>query len=438
MDNVIWIFVEICNAVIETIMSFMFVSAFFKSRHKCSSSTLATVAIVVSVCKFMVSFLLSDNVFAIVLAALSSVLVAAVFCHKIQTLWIIPAAVFYVILGSCAELLSALLVTTPQSATFVELMSFSPYRFQAIIVTNFIVLFFIKVLQCIRVGKIGILDMKLWIPLCCLPLFSTLVILQVTFDSIDDSTPQDVLSIIGIVGLVFMNITVFYFVEVLIRRGEKDKLFAVLETQNAIQRERIVQLVENREHDQQMEHDFKHHIYGFLSLCENKQYDALANSMRDMLNINKNIPSIVDTGNLTFDAIVSEKRKVADQNNIVCRWNIQIPPNLALLSVDACAIFGNALDNAIEACLRTKVERFIEFTLGTNRKRLLCVIRNTLGATPQRDGKYLRTAKPDDNRHGIGLRSMTRSVTELGGEMAFEFDDEAFELRISLPLIPEM
>ena len=72
--------------------------------------------------------------------------------------------------------------------------------------------------------------------------------------------------------------------------------------------------------------------------------------------------------------------------------------------MDLCVIFGNALDNAIEACecLENQL-RVIDFTLVQQESALFCKIVNT--AVPKADIGFT-TRKTDTENHGFGLENI--------------------------------
>jgi sensor histidine kinase regulating citrate/malate metabolism len=130
---------------------------------------------------------------------------------------------------------------------------------------------------------------------------------------------------------------------------------------------------------------------------------------------------------------MSEKQATMDKYDIEFKLKIDIAPEIAELSAEVCALISNALDNAIEACLKSDSERVITAEINSNKTRFLCYIKNTIGETPAYDGQFLRTSK-NESGHGIGLRSMRYTCDRLGGKIKFKFDNEYFELWISLPI----
>ena len=59
--------------------------------------------------------------------------------------------------------------------------------------------------------------------------------------------------------------------------------------------------------------------------------------------------SLVDTGNVALDTILTAKKIFAESKGIVFDMKVQVPVALAVAPMDVAAILGNALDNAIEA-----------------------------------------------------------------------------------------
>ena len=68
-----------------------------------------------------------------------------------------------------------------------------------------------------------------------------------------------------------------------------------------------------------------------------------------------------NTGNKTLDIVLSEKKYICSKYNIQYEEYINIS-KLDFINVDICAIFSNALDNAIEACINidTNIEKRID------------------------------------------------------------------------------
>ena len=103
-------------------------------------------------------------------------------------------------------------------------------------------------------------------------------------------------------------------------------------------------------------HDSSHHFTALKGYFINNQNQEGLTYI-EKLNNDFEQGKIVDTGNTAFDAIISSKKALAESKNIKFVTRIQIPEMLELDAVDLCVIFGNALDNAIEACEKLETHR---------------------------------------------------------------------------------
>ncbi|WP_133146871.1 GHKL domain-containing protein, partial [Clostridioides difficile] len=64
--------------------------------------------------------------------------------------------------------------------------------------------------------------------------------------------------------------------------------------------------------------------------------------------------TVFDTGNITLNIILSEKKELCIEKGIDFRININFSDCNFIKEEDICSIFANALDNAIEACEKIK------------------------------------------------------------------------------------
>lgn len=99
--------------------------------------------------------------------------------------------------------------------------------------------------------------------------------------------------------------------------------------------------------------------------------------------------------------------------------------------VDLCAIVGNLLDNALEACLRQGdgQERFIRVYMGVLKEQLYISVVNTMAGGRAR---ALRSEKGEG--HGLGLGRVDGLVSKHGGFVNRQREEGVFATEILLPL----
>ena len=105
-------------------------------------------------------------------------------------------------------------------------------------------------------------------------------------------------------------------------------------------------------------------------------------------------------------------------------------------SFELCALFGNALDNAIEATIPLDDESLREISLKVSYDHDLMVMRlanRYAGDLPKKDGR-LATTKPNSERHGFGMESIDAIARKHGGAMSFDAEGGTFTLNVVIPV----
>jgi len=201
------------------------------------------------------------------------------------------------------------------------------------------------------------------------------------------------------------------------------------------QQNHINRLINNHEQIRLMYHDFKQQVDVLYHLCNKKQYDELLGHLSKLSNYHSTF-LIVKTGNIMLDAVLSSKKEDAIRQGIDFTFNLNVKPELTYMCMEICILLGNAIDNAIEACVRSCLDKkIIEMDLVADSSRFLLHIKNTVGIVPQVKGKFLKTQKGDNLRHGIGLKSIKQISNKLGGDMTYEYNDNQFNIWIYLPIM---
>ena len=173
-------------------------------------------------------------------------------------------------------------------------------------------------------------------------------------------------------------------------------------------------------------HDFKNYVIGLGAYIDQNNAPGASEYLDSMKEKFAPGNTIVETGNPALDAMLSTKKAVADSKNIDFNTRIQIPENLNINSADLCVIFGNALDNAIEACERTKrADAVIDVDIAYNANVLYCKIINT---SPLPEENKRKTSKTDKFNHGFGLENIKTALSKYRSEPAITHFGDKFTL----------
>ena len=172
-------------------------------------------------------------------------------------------------------------------------------------------------------------------------------------------------------------------------------------------------------------HDIKNHWVALRGYFQRNDYEGgiqYIDEMSEKLTSGETI----DTGNVALDAILSTKKALAEEKNITFISTVQIPEKLSVDATDICIIFGNSLDNAIEACEKIKNEdKCIKLSVIFEEDTILCKVSNTISK-----GKKLsmKTTKTDKENHGFGLENIKQALSKYNHVLKIDQTDKEFIL----------
>lgn len=180
-------------------------------------------------------------------------------------------------------------------------------------------------------------------------------------------------------------------------------------------------------------HDYHNHIQAMLAMTDNpEELQKYLWMLNDDLTT---VDTVLKTGNVMVDAILNSKLSLIKSKNIAVNAKATVPSNLQISEIDLCAIIGNLLDNAMEACLRQDryEERFIRVYIGVLKKQLYICVTNSVGGEVKKVGKtYLSTKNSD--AHGFGLLRIDRLAEKYDGYVNRQNEEGAFATEVMLPL----
>lgn len=105
-------------------------------------------------------------------------------------------------------------------------------------------------------------------------------------------------------------------------------------------------------------------------------------------------------------------------------------------AMDICSIFGNALDNAIEAALKNeeKQKRLIHITISQVKSFVMIRIQIYYEGELIENGDCFLTTKENSENYGYGFKSIKYSVNRYGGVLKIMADNHQFEVKILIPI----
>lgn len=176
-------------------------------------------------------------------------------------------------------------------------------------------------------------------------------------------------------------------------------------------------------------HDMKNH----LLVLEGSQGTDAAHKMAEQLRLQiADYENYVHTGNDFLDIIIRDKARIAQEKQIDLSVVIHFSAGSFIEPLDISTIFGNALDNAIEASEKLPAEqRLITVKAADIRDMLVITIENNAADMLTKDK---RTTKTDSFLHGFGLSNIKKAAAKYDGQCTIKADDGTFILKIMIPI----
>lgn len=178
-------------------------------------------------------------------------------------------------------------------------------------------------------------------------------------------------------------------------------------------------------------HDIKKQLFEY-----GKSLRIDAASMNEIIEAVNIYDSSIHTGNDALDIILSDKALHCEQNHIQFSTIVDGVDCSFMPPMDLYALFGNMLDNAIEAVkkLEQKEKAIISLNVRTEGSMLVIHCENYFSGTLQFDDGVPQSTKGNDDYHGFGLKSIASVAKKYGGTMSMSVDGDIFSINVIMPV----
>ena len=175
-------------------------------------------------------------------------------------------------------------------------------------------------------------------------------------------------------------------------------------------------------------HDLKH----ILDRIEDKLTGEEAASLREAIQF---YDANIKTGNEVLDVVLCEKAMTCQKSGISFSCMADGEKLDFLTPVQTYTLFGNIIDNAVEAVKPLPLEeRGISLSSWEEKDSLVVEESNYFSGRLELDHGLPATSKGDSSRHGFGTKSIQYIAAQYGGTMDIKVVDNMFFLTVRFPL----
>ena len=179
-------------------------------------------------------------------------------------------------------------------------------------------------------------------------------------------------------------------------------------------------------------HDYHNHLQNLKAKLKKGELEASLGYLDALEKELDEIRQLVESGNANMDAILNSKLSLALKQGIALSVKAKVPSRIPVSDTDICALLGNLVDNAVEACEKVPKDRFLRLYIGKYKGQLYISCTNATSEVVRRlDEDYVSRKR---GNHGHGLKRMNQVVEKYGGTITRRNEPGVFITEILLPL----
>ena len=240
-----------------------------------------------------------------------------------------------------------------------------------------------------------------------------------------------IMEVVPQLAIIAITVTIYIVIEMKKENEERIKekqAYNRLETKN----DYYEKVEESQNQIRRLYHDMNNHLYNIQMM--NKSSEDASDYIVSLQNELKEARKTRLSGNSLFDIIVDEKMNICKNKGIEFDIDADSKNTGFIKNIDMSSILANILDNAIEACDKmTSNKKYIKLTSMWADDMFVIICENSKENEVKKIGDRFITDKLNKSEHGIGIKSVEKSVKNYDGNMMIFCDDSLFKVKIMIP-----
>lgn len=238
---------------------------------------------------------------------------------------------------------------------------------------------------------------------------------------------NNVLAVGAVLGFAFMLHFLNLKNTIFLREQKKEAEYKIEKMQQ--QFDYYQEKLKDEERVRAIYHDMKNHLLILENQQNTEETHRTAEKLRSQI---ADYEDYLHTGNDFLDVILKDKAGKMREKEIDFSAVIDFKEINFIEPLDISTIFGNALDNAIEASEKLPVsQRMVTVKAACIRNMLvISVVNNIADETVITE----KTTKTDGFLHGFGLSNIRQAAEKYGGTCTTSIEKQSFKLKIVIPM----
>lgn len=332
-----------------------------------------------------------------------------------------------------AVLFGCSLLLQESVASFIQQQDIA--RIATVLLTKILYFFVGKILNDLLFERKNLVNWQ-WIVIGCSLVFSTvagktLITLSRDFPGIQMQEQKLMLLCVSCIWLMCL---IMYFVVQQMSKDNQTKLeYELMKEKEKYSKESMEIIKRSNEELREFKHDLKNYLLPLQEAMETMPQSEMAKVWEKINQKIEDVQTLIQTGNSYVDSMINTKITLARSEKVDVKCTI-LSKMEGIDDLEFCSVFGNLMDNAIEA-ERKVIEKkeiiiFVEEKMGYLRLE----IQNKIEKSVLNENSSLNTTKKDTSSHGIGHKSIKRTMQKVGGALKYYETGDLFCAEAVFPI----
>lgn len=332
-----------------------------------------------------------------------------------------------------AVLFGCSLLLQESVASFIQQQDIA--RIATVLLTKILYFFVGKILNGLLFERKNLVNWQ-WIVIGCSLVFSTvagktLIILSRDFPGIQMQEQKLMLLCVSCIWLMCL---IMYFVVQQMSKDNQTKLeYELMKEKEKYSKESMEIIKRSNEELREFKHDLKNYLLPLQEAMETMPQSEMVKVWEKINQKIEDVQTLIQTGNSYVDSMINTKITLARSEKVDVKCTI-LSKMEGIDDLEFCTVFGNLMDNAIEAERKVTEKKEIIIFVEEKMGYLRLEIQNKIEKSVLNENSSLNTTKKDTSSHGIGHKSVKRTMQKVGGALKYYETGDLFCAEAVFPI----
>lgn len=332
-----------------------------------------------------------------------------------------------------AVLFGCSLLLQESVASFIQQQDIA--RIATVLLTKILYFFVGKILNGLLFERKNLVNWQ-WIVIGCSLVFSTvagktLITLSRDFPGIQMQEQKLMLLCVSCIWLMCL---IMYFVVQQMSKDNQTKLeYELMKEKEKYSKESMEIIKRSNEELREFKHDLKNYLLPLQEAMETMPQSEMAKVWEKINQKIEDVQTLIQTGNSYVDSMINTKITLARSEKVDVKCTI-LSKMEGIDDLEFCSVFGNLMDNAIEAERKVTEKKEIIIFVEEKMGYLWLEIQNKIEKSVLNENSSLNTTKKDTSSHGIGHKSVKRTMQKVGGALKYYETGDLFCAEAVFPI----